>query len=58
MRLSAPAITGLPTDWTEGVAADKVGVEDFGTNTGALTDWAGRAGAVSVAGGDCDGTLV
>lgn len=56
MRLLA--VTGLPTDWTEGVAADNVGVEDFGTKTGALTDWAGRVGVASVTGGDCGGTLV
>ena len=39
------------------MAADKIGVEDFGTNTGALTDCAGRVGAASVIGGDCGGRL-
>lgn len=55
VRLLADA--GLPVDWTEGVAVDKSGVEDFGTNTGALTDCAGRLGVASVVGGDCGGTL-
>ena len=49
---------GLPIDWTEGVAVDKIGVDDFGTNTGALTDCAGRVGVASVGGGDCGGTLL
>ena len=52
------AVTGLPIDWTEGVAACKIGVEDLGTNTGALTDCAGRLGVASVVGGDCGKTLV
>lgn len=58
MRLLAD--TGLSIGWTEGVAADRIGVDDFGTNTGALTDWAGRVGAVSwvgVVGEDCGRTL-
>lgn len=50
--------TGLPKDWTAGVAVDKVGVEDLGMNTGALTDCAGRLGVASVVGGDCGNTLV
>jgi len=49
---------GLPIDWTEGVAVDKIGVDDFGTNTGALTDCAGRVGVASVDGGDRGGTLL
>jgi hypothetical protein len=52
------AVTGLPIDWVEGVAVDKIGVEDLGTNTGALTDCAGRLGVASVDGGDCGETLV
>ena len=39
------------------MAADKIGVEDLGMNTGALTDWAGRLGVPSAVGGDCGGTL-
>lgn len=39
------------------MAADKIGVEDFGINTGALTDCAGRVGVVSPGCGDCGGTL-
>ena len=39
------------------MAADKIGVEDFGMNTGALTDCAGRLGVASVMGGDCGGAL-
>lgn len=51
--------TGLPIGWTEGVVAadDKIGVEDLGMKTGALTDCAGRLGAASVVGGDCGGRL-
>lgn len=52
------AATELSADWTAGVAEDKVGVEDFGTKTGALTDWAGKLGAASVVGEDCSDTLV
>ena len=39
------------------MAADRIGVEDLGINTGALTDCAGRPGVASVLGGDCGGTL-
>jgi len=55
VRLLADA--GFSIDWT-GVAADKIGVDDFGMNTGALTDCAGRVGVASVDGGDCGGTLL
>lgn len=51
-------MTGLPTGWTEIVAAGKIGVEVFGTNTGALTDCAGRLGVASVVGGDWGGILI
>lgn len=39
------------------MAADKIGVEDLGMNTGALIDCAGRVGVASVVGGDCGGAL-
>ena len=56
VRLLAVPVSRM--DVTEGVAADKIGVEDFGTNTGALTDCAGRLGVASVVDGDCGGMLV
>ena len=56
MRLLVDA--GLPIDWTEGAVVDKIGVDDFGMNTGALTDCAGRVGVASVDVGDCGGTLL
>ena len=49
--------TGLPINWTVGVAADKIDLVDFGTNTGASTGYAGRLDVASVICGDCGGIL-
>ena len=49
--------TGLPINWTDDVAADKVSVVDWRTNTGASTGCAGRLDVASVICGDCGGIL-